>query len=95
MCVCVFILVPVVHLGGDFLFELRHLILRERAGQDLGAPLDQVIDHVSDRVEHLTLVALLETQSQFKTLQCVLINLSKLIVRCKGTRLLITADKEP
>lgn len=92
---CVFILVPVVHLGGDFLFELRHLVLRKRAGQDLGAPLDQVIDHVSDRVEHLTLVALLETQTLFKTLQCVLINLSKLILWRKGARLLITADKEP
>ncbi len=51
-------LVAVVYLRGDFLLELGELVLREGAGQDLRTPLDEVVDHVSDRVEHLALVAL-------------------------------------
>lgn len=52
-------LVAVVYLGGDFLFELCELVLWEGAGQDLGAPFDEVVNHVTDRVEHLPLVPLL------------------------------------
>ena len=52
------LLVAVVHLGGDFLLELRKLVLRECARQDLRAPLDQVIDHVTHGVEHFSLVSL-------------------------------------
>lgn len=51
-------LVAVVHLGGDSLFKLGELVLRERAGQDLRAPFDEVVHHVADRVKHLTLVPL-------------------------------------
>ena len=51
-------LVAVVYFGGDSLFEFGELILREGAGQDLGTPFDEVVDHVTDRVEHLTFVSL-------------------------------------
>lgn len=51
-------LVAIVYLGGDFLFELGELVLWEGAGQDLRAPFDEVIHHVTDRVKHLTLVPL-------------------------------------
>lgn len=51
-------LVAVVYLRGDFLFELSKLILREGAGQDLGAPFNQAVDHVTDKVEHLSFVPL-------------------------------------
>lgn len=51
-------LVSIVYLRGDLLFELSQLVLRERAGQNLGPPFDEVADHVADRVEHLALVPL-------------------------------------
>lgn len=51
-------LVAVVYLGGDFLFELGELVLREGARQDLGTPFNEAVDHVTDRVEHLTFVPL-------------------------------------
>lgn len=51
-------LVAVVYLGGDFLFELGELVLREGARQDLRTPFDEVVDHVADAVKHLTLVPL-------------------------------------
>lgn len=51
-------LVAVVHLGGDSLFELGELVLRERAGEDLRTPFDEVVHHVADRVKHLAPVPL-------------------------------------
>lgn len=51
-------LVAVVDLGGDFLFELGKLVLREGAREDLGTPFDEVVNHVTDRVKHLPFVPL-------------------------------------
>lgn len=51
-------LVPVIYFRGDLLLELRQLVLRKGAGQDLGPPLDEVVDHVTDAVKGLPLVPL-------------------------------------
>lgn len=40
------------------MFELGELVLWEGAGQDLGTPFDEVVDHITDRVEHLAFVPL-------------------------------------
>lgn len=52
------LLVTVIYFGGDFLFEFGELVLWEGAGQDLRPPLDEVVYHVADGVEHLPLVPL-------------------------------------
>lgn len=62
-------LVAIVYLGGDFLFELGELVLREGAGQDLRTPFDEVIHHVTDRVKHLTLVPLSTQKDEWTGVQ--------------------------
>lgn len=51
-------LVAIVYLGGDFLFKLAELVLREGARENLRTPFDQVVDHVANTAEHLAFVPL-------------------------------------
>lgn len=62
------LLVAIVHLGGDSLFELGELVLRECAGQYLRTPFDEVVHHVPNRVKHLALVPLCQQDRMNKCL---------------------------
>lgn len=51
--------VAIINFGSHFLFQLLELILGQGPREDLGSPLDQVVNHVPDTAEHLPVVLLL------------------------------------
>lgn len=56
--------VAIINFGSDFLFQLLELILGQGPGEDLGSPLNQVVNHVPDTAEHLPVVLLLWGQKR-------------------------------
>lgn len=50
--------VAIINFGSHFLFQLLELILGQGPGEDLGSPLNQVVNHVPDAAEHLPVVLL-------------------------------------